>query len=95
MTTHAGRADEAQTLEGAPWYAQAVYKFGIVACIAGYLVWFMVNVLSVRLDTNLELLRQIQWEHRDMGFYLRAICLNISKDVDKPNCYPPVRAETP
>lgn len=66
---------------GGPWWAKALYMFGVPAGIALYLVWFLTSGAYAALNRKLD-------EHvTRTNFYLRAICLNTAPtDVARAQC---------
>jgi hypothetical protein len=72
---------------GAPMWVRALDRYGVVAAIALFLVWFLTSGLT----NDITAMRR---EHRDLRFYLRAICLNTaSTAAQQAQCAPPVERE--
>lgn len=65
---------------------QMVMKYGPQWVLLAYLIYFLTNGVGVDVRASRE-------EHRELGFYLRAICVALNKDT--PNgwqmCQPPQR----
>jgi hypothetical protein len=75
--------DELQSGNGTLWL-KVIYLYGIPGAICLFLVYLLaVNVPSAIADVSKSVaaIREAQAkDHRDQTYYLRAICLNLSKD---------------
>jgi hypothetical protein len=78
----------------APWWLDAIYRIGVPAALALFLVWFLTQKVSGQLDTVTSALQTHatvqERERSEMKFYLRAICVNVAADDrQRAACNPP------
>lgn len=67
-----------------PTWAKVIYRYGLAAAIAGFLVWFVTQGLSDDVRATRDMLREHIAEQR---FYLRAICVNTSQtEIQRAQC---------
>lgn len=73
--------------ETRPWWIETVYKLGVPTVIAGALLWFFMTQVSANI-ANIQ--RDLREHVAATNFYLRAICMNGSKDeAERANCVAP------
>lgn len=76
-----------------PMWVRLIYRYGVPAGIALFLTYFLTQNVTKDMARVASSVEQMQGEHQELRFFLRAICLNTADtESQRAACVPPNEA---